>query len=706
MTAGAQTQAGLPDEDGYELWLRYRPAVGEGAASAYRQAFAVHVVDTGCPSAQAVADELAVAARSLFGFTDDQIEQLPPDRLAAGVDAVVVGDRAMMAGLRIDDRTEVELRGADDGHVIFVDRSGGDALRLVVLAETAAARVRGLFELLRLVMLGHPPDQLDVVSVPIIRHRVLAHWDNLDRSVERGYAGPSLWRWNELPATSSPRYRDYARACASIGLNGSCLNNVNSVGEVMSDAFLAKVAAIADELRPYGIRVWLAPSWASPVTEGGLADADPSNPEVAAYWRDRCQLIYRLIPDFAGFQIKADSEGQPGPFQYGADHATGANVLARALAPHGGTVLWRAFVYDTDRDPDRAKCAYLEYKPLDGRFDQNVIVQVKNGPVDFQPREPFSPLFGAMEHTPVGLELQVTQEYLGHSTHLVYLAPMWTEILGSQTYAETAGATVAQVVAQQAGGLVAGPTDDGVSSAIIGVANTGSDRNWCGHHFGQANWYAFGRLAWDPSLAASEIADEWIALTWGRDEEVADTVASIMEKSWPACIDYMVPLGLHHLSEDGFHYGPEPDLANAPRIDWTNTYFHRADAHGVGFDRSSGGSDAVAHYHEPLRSTFDDIDRCPEELLLWFHHVSWDHMTTSGRRLLDELEARYRSGAATVEDMSEAWAGLVDRIDGRRHREVAERLARHVVDSRHWSTTCISYFQSVAGRTVVEADQL
>jgi alpha-glucuronidase len=609
---------------------------------------------------------------------------------------VVVGDQAFVERLGLDVPDGLEPpgpsphkggNGADDGHAIFVADCGGVPL-VVVVGPSSAARVRGVFELLRLAQLGHPLNSIDRVSAPAIAHRVLAHWDNLDGSIERGYAGRSFWEWDELPDTRSHRYRDYARACASLGLNGSCLNNVNSVGEMMSDRYLEKAATIADELRPYGVRVWLAPSWASPVTEGGLATADPADPQVAGYWRERVDRIYELIPDFAGFQIKADSEGQPGPFQYGADHASGANLLASALAPHGGIVLWRAFVYDTDVDPDRAKCAYLEYKPLDGAFESNVILQAKNGPVDFQPREPFSPLFGGMDETTVALELQVTQEYLGHSTHLVYLGPMWTEILNSVTHARSVGSTVADELTRR--------SPDGSPSAIVGVANTGSDRNWCGHHFGQANWYAFGRLAWDQSLDPADIAEEWIRLTWGGEPELVATIASIMARSWPACIDYMVPLGLHHLSQDGFHYGPEPSLDVAPRIDWTNTYFHRADGEGIGFNRSSTGSNAVGQYHEPLRSLFDDPDTCPEDLLLWFHHLAWDRIMTSGRTLLEELEARYRSGADAVVAMRDAWAGLRGMVDERRHREVGERLDQHVIDSRQWATTCSRYFGSVA----------
>jgi alpha-glucuronidase len=675
---------GRADEDGYDLWLRYRPPVDlrSGDQAVPASALASVVVEAGCPATEVIVEEVTRAAAGLFGIEVARLQTPPGDSAA-----LIVGPRTFVAdhGVPLDDLGD--LRGADDGHAIVVDH-GAPATRLAVVGESPAARVRGVFELLRRVQLGYPIEALATVSVPVIEHRVLAHWDNLDGSIERGYAGRSLWQWAELPEERHPRYRDYARACASLGLNGACLNNVNSVGAVMSDTMLVKVAAIADELRPYGIRVWLAPSWASPMTDGGLATADPAEADVARYWQDRVERIYQLIPDFAGFQIKADSEGQPGPFQYGADHATGANLLARALHPHGGVVLWRAFVYDVDVDPDRAKCAFVEYTPLDGTFDPNVIVQAKNGPVDFQPREPFSPLFGGMAATPVALELQVTQEYLGHSTHLVYLGPMWSEILGSDTHSAPERRTVADVVGRAPG--------DSTPSAIVGVANTGSDRNWCGHHFGQANWYAFGRLAWDPELDPMDIAEEWVRLTWTTEPDAVASIVELLRVSWPACVDYMVPLGLHHLSEDGFHYGPEPDLDQAPRIDWTNTYFHRADDTGLGFDRSSSGSNAVAQYHEPLRSIFDDPARCPEDLLLWFHHLNWDHRLRSGRTLLEELAWRYARGAAAVEAMAATWADLADVVDRRRHREVADRLARHVVDSADWAATCRRYFESVA----------
>jgi alpha-glucuronidase len=398
--------------------------------------------------------------------------------------------------------------------------------------------------------------------------------------------------------------------------------------------------------------------------------------------------IYRLIPDFGGFQVKADSEGQPGPRDYGANHDDGANMLAEALEPHGGTLLWRAFVYDMTIDADRAKCAYKEFVPLDGKFRPNVLVQVKNGPIDFQPREPFHPLFGAMEQTPLALELQITQEYLGQSIDLVYLAPMWKEIFDSDTYAKGPGSTVARVV----DGSVYGHS----TSTIVGVANTGSERNWCGHHFAQANWYAFGRLAWDHKLSEETIADEWARATWSNTQLVLDSLKTMMLGSWQAAIDYMTPLGLHHMMQEGHHYGPDPAFNAAERKDWNNVYYHRADTAGVGFDRSSTGSNAVSQYHSPLREQFDNLDTCPETSLLWFHHVPWEHRLRSGRTLWEELQQRYNEGVVFVEKMHSTWQSLQTEIDPQRHEHVSERLTQQLENARLWREVCVNYFGQFA----------
>jgi alpha-glucuronidase len=554
----------------------------------------------------------------------------------------------------------------------------------VIAGNSGPAVLAGTFHFLRLLQTQQDINTLNISTCPRIRHRLLGHWDNLDGSIERGYAGRSLWNWDELPEISGTRYHDYARACASLGLNGTVLNNVNARAKSLSAEYLQKTAALADLFRPYGLRVYLSPLFSAPIQLGGLATNDPRNPAVAEWWTRKVDEIYRLIPDFGGFEVKANSEGQPGPQDYGANHDDGANMLAAILEPYGGMVLWRAFVYDATTDADRAKCAYKEFVPLDGTFRPNVFVQVKNGPIDFQPREPFHPLFGAMEKTPLALELQITQEYLGQSTHLVYLAGMWKEILDSDTFAREPGSTVA--------GIVDGSVHGHDISSIVGVANTGSDRNWCGHHFAQANWYAYGRLAWDYNLSAEAIANEWARMTWSNDPLVVDAIKAMMLGSWEACINYMTPLGLHHLMQEGHHYGPDPGFNAAPRADWNNVYYHRADAEGVGFDRSSSGSNAVSQYRNPLREQFNDMATCPEELLLWFHHVPWDQRLRSGQTLWQELQQRYDAGVAFVKEMDRIWRGLQDKIDPQRHKHVSERLQQQLENARLWREVCVGYF--------------
>jgi len=519
--------------------------------------------------------------------------------------------------------------------------------------------------------------------------RLLNHWDNLDGSIERGYAGPSLWAWAELPGVVDPRVEEYARANASIGINGTVLNNVNANPQSLTAPYLEKAAALARVLRPYGIRVYLSANFAAPRTTGGLSTADPLDPAVARWWRGKADEIYRLIPDFGGFLVKANSEGQPGPQDYQRTHADGANVLADAVAPHGGIVMWRAFVYSAEVDPDRVKRASLEFVPLDGRFRDNVVVQVKNGPLDFQPREPFSPLFGAMPRTPLMAELQITQEYLGQSTHLVYLAPMWKEFLDADTYAAGPGSLVSKVVD--------GTLHNYRLTAIAGVANTGRDENWTGHDFGQANWYAFGRLAWSPDLTAEAIAGEWIRMTWSREPAVISAISSIMLGSRETYVDYTMPLGLHHLI-GGDHYAPMPENPDPRRADWSAIYYHRADASGIGFDRTRRGSGAVDQYRPPLNERFNDPATCPENLLLWFHRLPWDHRLASGRTLWDGLVDHYTRGAEAARQMEARWAGLSGKVDDDRHRAVLAKLGQQAADAVAWRDKCLRYFQQFSKR--------
>jgi alpha-glucuronidase len=552
----------------------------------------------------------------------------------------------------------------------------------VIASAGELGALYGAFHLLRLLQDGRPLSELDVSEAPRIRRRLLNHWDNLDGTIERGYAGSSLWDWDELPGRVDPRLRDYARANASLGINGAVLNNVNADPRALESGHLAKVAAVADVLRPYGVRVHLSANFSAPAVIGGLPASDPADPRVASWWREKAAEIYRLIPDFGGFLVKANSEGQPGPQDFGRTHAEGANLLADAVRPFGGVVFWRAFVYDEGVDPDRIKRSYLELVPLDGGFRDNVFVQAKNGPLDFQPREPFHPLFGALPRTPLAAELQITQEYLGHSTHLVYLAPLWKEFLDAETWAAGEGSTVSRVVD---GSLF------GHDGAVAGVANTGSDRNWTGHPFAQANWYAFGRLAWDPGLAPEVIAEEWIRQTWSGDPEVVGAIRDLMMGSRETYVRYTMPLGLHHLI-GGDHYAPMPENPDPRRADWSAVYYHRADATGIGVDRTSEGTGALEQYHEPWRELWGDPSTCPENLLLWFHRLPWDWEMASGRTLWDEIVASYERGAREAAEMVERWRALGGRVDEERFEDVLDRLETQAADAATWRDKCVAYF--------------
>ena len=572
-----------------------------------------------------------------------------------------------------------------------------------IQANTDKGILYGVFELLRRQRTSQP---LNFKSNPSYQHRILNHWDNLDASVERGYAGNSIfWRDKDLTVTGNDKklWLEYARANASIGINGSVLNNVNASPRMLATENLKRVKAIADILRTYGIKTYLSVNFSSPARLGGLKSSDPLDPAVAAWWGAKTKEIYALIPDFGGFLVKANSEGQPGPQDFGRTHADGANMMADVLKPYGGLVMWRAFVYSPN-DKDRAKQAYTEFMPMDGAFRDNVIIQVKNGPIDFQPREPFSPLFGALKKTPVMPEFQITQEYLGHSYQLVYLSPMWEECLKSDTHQQGKGSTVARV------------TDGSIYqqkyTAIAGVANTGLDVNWTGHHFAQANWYAFGRLAWDHTLKSDAIADEWIKLTFSAsankdsdkrdwEKKFADPVKQMMLESREACVDYSMPLGLHHIFAADDHYGPGAWWApKGVRKDWTPPYYHQADTNGIGFDRTATGSNAVSQYHDPLASQFRDPKTCPEVYLLWFHHLPWDYKTQSGRVLWDELCFRYDRGVNQVRGFQKTWDKLESFVDKERFAHVQKRLKRQTFDAQVYKDGNLLYFQQFSRRPV------
>jgi alpha-glucuronidase len=668
------------DESGYDLWLRYHRIGDPARWREYRAALTSLVIQGDSPTLAAARDELVRGLQGLLGIRPSLASAVARDgALLAGTPAgsPLVAALPLAPALR---------RAGDEGFVLRAMRVGGRRV-LVIAANRDIGVLYGAFHLLRLLQTHASLGGLDVVSAPRIQLRVLDHWDNLNRSVERGYAGASLWAWDSLPDHLIPRYTDYARADASIGINGAVLTNVNADARILTPAYLAKVAALAGVFRPYGIHVYLPVRFSAPVDIGGLKTADPLDASVAEWWRSEADSIYRYIPDFGGFLVKANSEGEPGPQDYGRSHADGANVLADALAPHGGVVIWRAFVYSNAVPTDRVKQAYDEFVPLDGRFHSNVLIQVKNGPLDFQPREPFHPLFGAMPRTPLMLELQITKEYLGQDTHLAYLGTMWQEILDADTYAQGPGSTVARVV----DGSLFGYTRTG----IAGVANVGTDSDWCGSIFNQANWYAFGRLAWDPSLSAAAIADEWIRMTFSNDAAVVAPVKAMMLASREAVVNYMTPLGLAHQMAEGHHYGPGPWVSGGRR-DWMSVYYNRADTLGLGFDRTPAGSDAVSQYFPPLRQEFANRASVPERYLLWFHHVGWSERLRSGRTLWDELLRHYQMGIDTVAWMERTWDALAGRVDRERFDSVSAYLKIQEAEARWWRDASVLYWQTFA----------
>lgn len=618
----------LQAEDGYSLWLRYTPVEDAHLLSAYRQAISAVQADASI----VVIKELALGLNKMLQTN------IPFVTIPTGNTLVVCRRHLPSLG--------------PEGFMIRSQQNG-----ITISANTDTGLLYGVFHFLRLIQTRQSVQSLNIVSVPKVKLRLLNHWDNLNRYVERGYAGISIWNWHTLPDYIDSRYIDYARANASIGINGTVLNNVNASAEVLTTPYLQKVAALANVFRPYGIKVYLSARFSAPVDIGHLHTSDPNNDSVQQWWKSKAREIYTLIPDFGGFLVKANSEGQPGP----RIHSEGANMMAAALAPYGGIVIWRAFVYAPDAK-DRFMQAYDEFKPLDGQFSKNVMVQVKNGPIDFQPREPFSPLLAAMPHTPLMLEFQLTQEYLGQATHLVYQAPLFKEILDA----------------------------DISISGIAAVSNIGNDRNWTGHPFGQANWYALGRLAWDHSLSSEQIADEWVRQTFGNDS--VDVIKQIMLSSREAVVNYMTPLGLHHLMGNGHHYGPAPWSNTLSRPDWNPVYYHRADSFGIGFERP------LSQYAPSVH--FDD-----EKYLLWFHHVSWKHPMLSGRTLWAELCYKYYAGVDTVRAMQYKWNRLANVIDSERFNQVRMLLAIQLKEAIWWRNACLLYFQTFSKQPIPFTEQ-
>jgi alpha-glucuronidase len=673
-------------EDGYRLWLRY-DSLPRNKIVAYRANVTSLAIQGNSPTFDVIRTELENGCSGLLGV------QVP---LAKDVDrngTVVVGtpqSSPLIATLKW--KTQLAELGPE-GFCIRSVKLGGRSITVIASnGETGA--LYGTFCFLRLMQTLEPINNLNLSEKPRLQLRMLNHWANLDGSIERGYAGRSLWDWKALPDTVDPRLRDYARANASLGINGSVLNNVNASSQSLSAEYLRKTAAIADVFRPYGLHVYLSARFSAPMELGGLKTADPLDPEVLEWWKKKADEIYQAIPDFGGFLVKANSEGQPGPRTYNRSHADGANMLAAALAPHHGVVIWRAFVYDVKPDYDRAGAAYENLQPFDGQFAPSVLLQVKNGPVDFQPREPFHPIFGGMPKTQLMPEFQITQEYLGFSNHLVFLAQMWREVLDSDTYAKGLGSTVTKVI----DGSLYGQQLTG----LAGVANTGSDRNWTGHIMAQANWYAFGRLAWNPDLSSQQIADDWIHMTFTHDPSAVAVIARIMLESYEALVDYMTPLGLHHIMWHSHHYGPEPWWDKESRADWNPVYYHRADQQGLGFDRTATGSNTVSQYHPPVRDRFASLATCPDKYLLWFHHVSWDYRMRSGRTMWDDLALHYQRGVDWVRAARKQWDALEGVIDSERQVQVAKKLAVQERDAVWWRDSVLLYFQTFSKRPLPE----
>lgn len=672
----------MPRADGYDLWLSYEPINTEFSQKYAALLHQIQVIGDG-DILEVVAGELEYALGRLLGkyfpiHRDKEILTEPGTLIAATLETLSEEEKVVVPS---------NLKPSDDGYAIFTT-----GYSIYITANTDKGVLYGTFAFLRLLQTGASIENLKITSSPAMRYRMLNHWDNLDGSVERGYAGKSLWKWNDLPSRIDGRYKDYARACASVGLNAVVLNNVNTQPYILHEDYLEKIAALASVLRRYGITVFLSVNFASPMILGGLDTADPCNPSVIQWWKEKVAEIYSYIPDFGGFLMKADSEGQPGPYAYGRNHADGANMLGMVVAPYGGIVIWRAFVYGFG-ETDRAKKPYADFTPLDGQFMPNTCVQVKNGAIDFQPREPVHPLFGAMDNTNLFMEFQITQEYLGQGNHLVYLAPMWKEVLDFDIAAD--GTSVAQRLSKKKDIPLSGHSVSGFTG-MAAVSNIGSDKNWCGSLFHPVNWYAFGRLAWDYSLSPEEIAREWAVCTWGNNEKLLDGIMYILMNSWNACVDYMTPLCLHHIMKYGHHYGPDPACDEGTREDWKPRYYHRADRKGLGFDRTATGSDGVSQYRKPLADMFGNIETCPEKYLLWFHHVEWNRVLSSGRTLKDELVYRYNLGVEEADRLREAWLAVKGEVSEERYAAVLEKLDIQCKDAREWRDVCVPYFLSFA----------
>lgn len=675
-------------ENGYELWLRYTRITSPSLLTSYRQQANTLIVSGSSVTMRLVKEELTKGLSGLLQIT-------PAFRTTPNRDGAIIAGTPTSSSLIHNAHLYTQLQQAGEEGFVITTTLVNQKKCILIAGNTDQGVLYGAFHLLRLLQTEQPLPAQPFVSAPKLRLRMLNHWDNLDRTVERGYAGFSIWNWHTLPDYIDQRYIDYARANASIGINSTVITNVNANATVLTPAYLEKVKALADVFRPYGIKVFLTARFSAPMNIGSLKTADPLDPGVRQWWKEKIKEIYTYVPDFGGFLVKANSEGQPGPQDYHRSHAEGANMLADAIAPFHGMIIWRAFVYSHDNPADRHTQAYNDFVPLDGQFRPNVMVQVKNGAIDFMPREPFHPLFGAMPHTPLMMEFQVTQEYLGQGTHLVFLAPLFKETLESDTYAKGKGSTVAKVID---GSLDAHPL-----TGMAGVANIGNDINWCGHPFAQANWYALGRLAWDHSLSSEQIADEWLRMTWSNNPAFLKTASRLMLESRDLFVQYANPLGLHHIMGTSHHYGPAPWINNLSRPEWNPVYYHKADSLSIGFNRTATGSNALAQYQPPVQQQWNHANTCDEKYLLWFHHVPWTFQMKSGRNLWEELCYQYYTGAAKTGTLQTTWQSLQPYVDQQRFEQVRMLLTIQHKEALWWRNACVLYFQSIHGMPIPAA---
>ncbi|KAJ6645570.1 Extracellular xylan exo-alpha-(1-_2)-glucuronosidase [Pseudolycoriella hygida] len=668
-------------EDGYDLWLRYRLMDTDSINRYSPYIRDIHISLSFTFVMRAAASELQ---RGLSGMMGSDIPQIQ-EPVSNGT--IVIGTPTTSSVIR---QLSLPLDSLGNEGYLIRQVSADDITFIVIAGNTEQGGLYGVFQFLKEVQMRKSLENVNISSTPKVKLRLLNHWDNLDGTVERGYAGNTLWDWWKLPDIVSPRYTDYSRAMASVGINGIVVNNVNAKPDILKAMWISKVAALSDVFRQYGIQTYLSVRFSTPYELKETKTADPLDSDVIAWWSAKVQKIYTTIPNFGGFLVKASSEGQPGPADYGRSHAEGANMLANAVRPYGGVVMWRAFVYSQDDPEDRAKQAYTEFKALDGQFAENVILQVKNGPIDFQPREPFHPLFGGMPNTPVSIEVQITKEYLGFATHLAYLGPMWEEVLTSDTFIKGSGSTVSRVID--------GSLFQHSLTAIAGVSNVGNDRDWTGSHFNQANLYAYGRLAWDPYASSRSIAEDWLRLTFSTDTSFVSKAADIMMMSREAVANYMTPLGLHHLMATGHHYGPGPWVDNLSRPEWNPAYYHNADGNGIGFDRTQTGSNAISQYAPEVSAVFADVNVVDERYLLWFHHLSWDYTLKSGNSLWDSIVQAYDDGVASAKEMSDMWQTLLIYVDPERFQNVEADLRIQIREAKWWRDACIAYFQSVSNK--------